>query len=156
MNLTLLVKESFSYSYSLSVELKPGFNLLSWCEESALTNSDDYESRFASPTTPSFSLLLCCLGMSLTFCPKDPTDIDSPYVTSPDFHPTPYQLADYPHPPFITVVSSAGSVPSLYLLAKLAGGGRGLMFERMGGYAMESTLTNITLHSIANKLSPKY
>jgi hypothetical protein len=123
LTLTLQIRESFTYSYSLTVELKPGFNILSWCDEAILVNSDDYETRFASPTIPSFSLLLCCMGMSLTFSPKDPTDLDSPYVSSPDLHPTPYKLAEHPYPPVLTVLSSSGSVPSLYLLAKLAGGG---------------------------------
>jgi hypothetical protein len=130
--------------------------MLSWCNESVLVNDDDYEVRFASPTTPSFSLLLCCMGMSLTFCPLDPNDIDSPYVTSLDNHPTPYQLNDHPYPPTITVLSALGTVPSLYLLAKLAGGGRGLMFEKMTGYEMDPTLTKVTFHSISNKLTPKY
>jgi hypothetical protein len=154
LTLPLLVRESFTYSYGLSVELKPGFNMLSWCDEAVLVNSDDYETRFASPTIPSFSLLLCCMGMSLTFTPKDPTDLDSPYVTSPNFYPTPYQLAEHPYPPVLTVLSSIGTVPSLYLLAKLAGGGRGLIFERIAGFAMDNSLTKVTFHSLSNKLSP--
>jgi hypothetical protein len=154
LTLPLLVRESFTYSYGLSVELKPGFNMLSWCDEAVLVNSDDYETRFTSPTIPSFSLLLCCMGMSLTFTPKDPTDLDSPYVTSPNFHPTPYKLAEYPYPPVLTVLSSIGTVPSLYLLAKLAGGGRGLIFERIAGFAMDNSLTKVTFHSLSNKLSP--
>jgi hypothetical protein len=96
------------------------------------------------------------MGMSLTFSPKDPMDLDSPYVTSPDFHPTPYQLAEHPYPPVLTVLSSTGSVPSLYLLAKLAGGGRGLIFERIAGLAMDNSLTKVTFHSLSNKLSPIY
>jgi hypothetical protein len=155
MTLTLSVRDSYTYSYSLTVDLKPGFNMLSWCNESVLVNSDDYETRFSSPTIPSFSLLLCCLGMSLTFSPKDPTDLDSPYVTSPNFHPTPYKLGEHPYPPVLTVLSSAGSVPSLYLLAKLAGGGRGLIFERIAGLAMDDSLNKVTYHSISNKLSSK-
>ena len=122
LTLTLVVRESFTYSYSLLVELKPGFNMLSWCNEAILVNSDDYETRFTSPTIPSFSPLLCCMGMSLTFCPKDPTDLDSPYVPSHDFHPTPYQLAEHPYPPAITVLSKAGSVPYTYS-QNLQGGG---------------------------------
>jgi hypothetical protein len=94
--------------------------------------------------------------MSLTFRPKDPNDIDSPYETSPEYQPTPYQLADYPYPPALTVLSDVGTVPSLYLLAKVAGGGRGLMFERLAGYAMDDSLMKVTFHSISNKLSPKY
>ncbi len=155
MTLTLSVRESYTYSYSLTVDLKPGFNMLSWCNESVLVNGDDFETRFSSPTTPSFSLLLCCMGMSLTFRPKDPTDLDSPYVTSPDLHPTPYKLAEHPYPPTLTVLSSVGSVPSLYLLAKVAGGGRGLIYERIAGLAMDDALTKVTYHSLANKLSPK-
>jgi hypothetical protein len=128
--------------------------MLAWCKESVLVNDDDYEARFASPTTPSFSLFLCCTGMSLTFRPVNPQDIDSPYMTSPDFHPTPYQLSEHPYPPALTVLSGIGTVPSLYLLAKVAGGGRGLMFEKMVGYAMDETLSKVTFHSVSNKLSP--
>jgi hypothetical protein len=123
--LTLLVRDSFTYSYSLQVELNPGFNILSRCNESVLMNSDDYVTRFASPTTPSFSLLLCCMGMSLTFRPLDPNDIDSPYTTSPTHHLMPYRLTDHSYPPALTVLLSAGSVPSLYLLANVGGGGEG-------------------------------
>ncbi len=150
-----MVRESFSYSYSLEVKLNPGFNMLSWCKESILVNSDDYESRFTSPTTPSFSVLLCCLGMTLTFRPIDPLDIDSPYVTSPTFQPFPYQLSKHQYPPALTVLSDIGTVPSLYLLAKVAGGGKGLMFEKMVDYDMDNTLSKVTFHSISNKLSPK-
>jgi hypothetical protein len=94
--------------------------------------------------------------MSLTYRPKDPNDIDSPYVTLPEYYPTPYQIADYLYPPSLTVLSDIGTVPSLYLLAKVAGGGRGLMFEKMVEYAMDDSLTKVTFHSISNKLSPKY
>jgi hypothetical protein len=153
--MTLQIRESFTYSYSVQFELYPGFNILSWCKESVLVYSDDYESRFASPTTPSFSLLLCCMGMSLTFCPKDPNNIDSPYIPSPKHLPIAYQINDHPYPPALTVLSRSGTVPSLYLLAKVAGGGRGLLFERMVDYDMDDTLTNVTFHSLANKLTHK-
>jgi hypothetical protein len=120
--LTLQVRESSKYSYSLQVDLNPGFNILSWCRESVLVNGEDYEARFASPTTPSFSLILCCMGMSLTFRPKDPNDIDSPYITSPNYNPMPYKINEHIYPPSLTVLSAAGTVPSLYLLARVAGG----------------------------------
>jgi hypothetical protein len=129
--------------------------MLSWCRESVLVNGDDYEARFASPTTPSFSLILCCMGMSLTFCPLDPNNIDSPYVSSPDYNPMPYNLAEHSYPPALTVLSAAGTVPSLYLLSKVAGGGRGLMFERMVDLDMDDSLLQVTFHSISNRISPK-
>jgi hypothetical protein len=74
-------------------------------------------------TTPEFSLLLCCYGMALTYRPVDPLDPTSPYVTSPDYHPLSYQLREHVYPPSLTVLSDVGSVPSLLLLAKVAGGG---------------------------------
>ncbi len=82
-------------------------------------------------TTPEFSLLLCCKEMALTYRPVDPLDPTSPYVTSSNYHPLSYRLKDHVYPPSLTVLSDVGSVPSLLLLARVAGGGgRGLMFER--------------------------
>jgi hypothetical protein len=86
----------------------------------------------------------------------DPTNIDSPYVSSPTYNPSPYNLSEHSYPPALTVLSAAGTVPSLYLLAKVAGGGRGLMFERMVDLDMDDTLLQVTFHSISNRITPKY
>ncbi len=85
--LTLEIRESFTYSYAIKICLLPGFNILSWCQESVLAYGGDYKKRFAAPTTPSFTPLLCCLGMSLTYQPIVPDDLDSPYRTSPSYKP---------------------------------------------------------------------
>jgi hypothetical protein len=63
--------------------------------------------------------------MALTFQPADPSDPTSPYTTSPDLVPVAYQLRNHDYPPSLTVLSDVGSVPSLLLLAKVAGGGGG-------------------------------
>ncbi len=61
--------------------------------------------------------------MALTYRPVDPSDPDSPYATSPEFHPKTYKLKDHVYPPSLTVLSDVGSVPSLLLLARVVGGG---------------------------------
>jgi hypothetical protein len=103
-------------------------------------------------SNPEFALLLCCNGMALTYQPADPLDPASPYVTSPDLRPVAYQLRNHEYPPSLTVLSDVGSVPSLLLLAKVAGGGRGLLFGKMTGLAMDETLAKTTFHSLANNV----
>jgi hypothetical protein len=63
--------------------------------------------------------------MALTYCPSDPVDPCAPYITSPEYQPLSYQLKEHVYPPSLTVLSGVGSVPSLMLLAKVAGGGEG-------------------------------
>jgi hypothetical protein len=104
------------------------------------------------PTVPKFSLMLCCQGMALTFCLKNPADPTSPYVTSAQFHPQAYQLSDHDHPPSLTVLTESGSVPSLQLLARLAGGGGGVFLERETDLMLDATLATTTYHSLANKI----
>ncbi len=155
VDLNIKVKDSSTYSYLISVTLLPGFNFLSWCKESVLVNGGvigDLNKKTLDSTTPEFSLLLCCKGMALTYRPGDPRDPTSPYVTSPKYQPMAYNLKDHLYPPSLTVLSGMGSVPSLLLLARVAGGGRGLMFERMTGLVMDESLANITFHSLANKV----
>jgi hypothetical protein len=103
-------------------------------------------------TNPEFSLLLCCNGMALTFRPNNPNDPTSPYTTSSDLLPLAYQLRKHVYPPSLTVLSDVGSVPSLLLLAKVAGGGRGLLFERMTELVMDESLARVTFHSLANNV----
>jgi hypothetical protein len=90
--------------------------------------------------------------MALTYCLADPADPDSPYVSSPDYRPVAYQLKHHEYPPTLTVLSERGSVPSLMLLAMVAGGGRGLLFEKMVGLAMDESLIKVTFHSLANRI----
>ncbi len=126
VNLSIKVKDSATYSYLISVTLIPGFNFLSWCKESVLVNGGvigDGNNKVLGSTIPEFSLLLCCKGMSLTYRPRDPLDPTSPYVTSAKFHPMAYSLKEHLYPPSLTVLSDVGSVPSLLLLARVAGGG---------------------------------
>ena len=56
------------------------------------------------------------------------------------------------HPPHLTVVSQKGVVPTLYLLAKIAGGWEGLMFENISGMAVDMVLGKVTYHSLENRL----
>ncbi len=125
--LNIQVKDPTTYSYLLPVVLSPGFNLLSWCKESILA-----QGTYGGPSStgkqtkiPEFSLMLCCNGMALTYRPVDPSDPTSPYVASSGLLPQSYRLRDYVYPPSLTVLSGAGSVPSLQLLARVAGGGGG-------------------------------
>jgi hypothetical protein len=155
VDLNIKVKDSSTYSYLISATLLPGFNFLSWCKESVLVNGGvigDVNKKTLDSTTPEFSLLLCCKGMALTYRPDDPSDPTSPYVTSSKYHPMAYKLKDHLYPPSLTVLSGVGSVPSLLLLARVAGGGRGLMFERMTGLVMDESLAKTTFHSLANKV----
>jgi hypothetical protein len=150
LDLTLRVRDSETYAYLLTVALVPGFNLLSWCKDSVLRYGGEGEGEQAN--IPEFSLLFCCNGMSLTFQPSDPMDIDSPYTTAPHYKPFAYQLAKHKFPPSLTVLSKIGVVPSLLLLAKVAGGGRGLLFEKMTSLAMDDSLTKTTFHSLSNRI----
>ncbi len=126
VNLNIQVKDSATPPYLISVTLFPGFNFLSWCTESVLRQGGELERGIigrTKPSIPEFSILLCCKGMALTYRPVDPSDPDSPYATSPEFHPKSYKLKDHVFPPSLTVLSDVGSVPSLLLLARVAGGG---------------------------------
>jgi hypothetical protein len=125
VSLNIRVRDSTLHAYLITVELKPGFNLLAWCEESILEQSEIDANHETVSSIPRFSLLFCCNGMSLTFRPVNYSDIDSPYKTDPTYKPMSYQLNNKPYPPSITVLSKLGRVPSLLLLAKLAGGGEG-------------------------------
>jgi hypothetical protein len=128
VELNIQVKDSATYSYLLPVTLLPGFNFLSWCKESILVQGGELgweNAKAMKSATPEFSLLLCCKGMALTYRPVDPLDPTSPYVTSSDYFPTSYRLRDHVYPPSLTVLSDVGSVPSLLLLARVAGGGEG-------------------------------
>ncbi len=128
VTLNIQVKDSTTYTYLLPVMLSPGFNFLSWCRESVLVQGGvlDGTTKIAKqPTIPEFSLIMCCKGMALTYRPVDPSDPASPYLTSSDFHPQSYRLCDHAYPPSLTVLSDVGSVPSLQLLARVAGGGGG-------------------------------
>jgi hypothetical protein len=155
VNLDIKVNDSATYSYLISVPLLPGFNILSWCKESVLLDGGAIRvggNMAMNFTIPKFALLLCCKGMSLTYRPKNPLDPTSPYVTSTTFQPMAYILKDHPYPPSLTVLSDIGSVPSLLLLARVAGGGVGLMFERMTGLVMDGSLAKTTFHSLGNKV----
>jgi hypothetical protein len=126
VTLNIQVKDSATSSYLLPVMLFPGFNFLSWCKESVLVQGGVLEEETVNakqPTIPEFSLILCCKGMTLTYRPVDPLDPTSPYVASSKFHPLSYRLRDHVYPPSLTVLSDVGSVPSLQLLARVAGGG---------------------------------
>ena len=79
-------------------------------------------------------------------------DALSPYSTSPFFEPQPYQILAHSCPPSLTVLSDAGSVPSLYLLARVAGGGMGLRFGDLSGLEVSRTLEETTFHSLSNKV----
>jgi hypothetical protein len=61
-------------------------------------------------------------------------------------------MRKHDYPPSLTVLSDVGTVPSLLLLAKVAGGGRGLLFGRMTGLAMDESLSKVTFHSLANNV----
>jgi hypothetical protein len=152
VSLNLRVRDSTLSAYLITVELKPGFNLLAWCKESILEQSDLETNHDEASTIPRFSLLFCCNGMSLTFRPVDYYDIYSPYTTDPTYQPLSYQLNNKPYPPSITVLSNLGSVPSLFLLAKIAGGGRGVLFEKLTDLAIDDRLSHVTLHSLANRI----
>jgi hypothetical protein len=122
--LNIKVKDSATYTYLLSVDLKPGLNFLSWCSESVLVRGEDRgTTQPKGSNTPEFSLLLCCNRMALTYRLADPADPDSPYLTSPNYKPFAYQLKHHEYPPSLTVLSEGGSVPTLMLLAMVAGGG---------------------------------
>ncbi len=136
VTLNIQVRDSNDYSYLLTTQLLPGFNFLSWCRESVLAQGEGNLAQPMRSTNPEFSLLLCCNGMALTFQPVNPDDPSSPYTTSPDLLPLAYQLRKHDYPPSLTVLSDVGSVPSLLLLAKVAGGGRGLLFGRLTGLAL--------------------
>ncbi len=124
VKLNIKVRDSSTYSYLLSVDLKPGLNFLSWCSESVLVQGGDRgPTQPMGSNTPEFSLLLCCNGMALTYRPADPADPDSPYLTSPEYKPLAYQLKHHKYPPTLTVLSGRGSVPTLMLLAMVAEGG---------------------------------
>ncbi len=90
--------------------------------------------------------------MALTYQPVDPSDPTSPYMTNSGFLPQTYRLRDHTYPPSLTVLSGVGSVPSLQLLSRVAGGGVGLMFERETGLVMDGSLAKMTFHSLANKV----
>jgi hypothetical protein len=155
VTLNIQVNDPTNCTYLLPVLLSPGFNFLSWCKESVLVQGGvmgEKTDKADRPTVPKFSLMLCCKGMALTFCPKNPTDPTSPYITSAQFHPQAYQLSDHDHPPSLTVLTEAGSVPSLQLLARLAGGGVGIFFERETDLMLDATLATTTYHSLANKI----
>ncbi len=126
VTLNIQVKDPTTYTYLLPVMLSPGFNFLSWCKESVLVQGGvlgELTDRTKRPTVPEFSLIMCCKGMALTYRPVDPTDPASPYLTSTNLYPQSYQLRDHEYPPSLTVLTEVGSVPSLQLLARLAGGG---------------------------------
>jgi hypothetical protein len=139
----------------LPVLLSPGLNYLSWCKESVLVQGGvigEKPDKTDRPTVPLFSLMMCCKGMALTFCPENPLDPTSPYLTSTEFHPQAFQLREHEYPPSLTVLTESGSVPSLQLLARLAGGGLGVFLERETDLLLDATLTATTFHSIANKI----
>jgi hypothetical protein len=157
VDLNIQVTDSATPPYLIPVTLLPGFNFLSWCKESVLVRRGERERGMLGvgvmkTSVPEFSVLLCCKGMALTYRPVDPHDPASPYATSSQYHPKSYRLKDYLLPPSLTVLSNVGSVPSLLLLARVAGGGRGLMFERMTGLMMDGSLLKTTFHSLANKV----
>ena len=155
VTLNIRVKDSATDPYLLSVTLLPGFNFLSWCKESVLAHGGEMGSDNVGnkqSAVPEFSVLFCCKGMSLTYRPVDPLDLTSPYTTSPEYTPTSYRLRGHVCPPSLTVLSDVGSVPTLSLLARVAGGGRGLLFEKMTGLVMDNFLSKTTFHSLANKV----
>jgi hypothetical protein len=71
--------------------------------------------------------------MALIHQQADSTDIDSPHITTPMFCPKAYQLRDHPYLQSLTVLSTRVNAPSLFLLIKLVGEGKSLIFERMLG-----------------------
>jgi hypothetical protein len=151
VTLNMRIEDSRMYSYLLSTTLKPGLNLLAWCKESILEYGGEGVNQDRTSSTPRFSLLFCCNGMSLMFRPVDLLDVDSPYKADPNHKPLYYQIQGTAFPPSMTVLSNLGTVPSL-LFAKLAAGGEGILFERVTGLAMDNRLAKTTFHSLANRI----
>ena len=128
----LTVHDSPVYQYSLSIEMRKGLNILSWCDETMLNHKDDYVARFAK-NTPVFEINYNNIGFNLTTEFKEnKSDEGSTYLHRPELGPVLHPLMtvmDQPVPPFLTIISPPGTVPSLYLLAKVAGGRDGLFHE---------------------------
>jgi hypothetical protein len=148
--LRLVVHDSLRYKYVVIATLNPGTNFISWCDETILAHESDYIARFSNKT-PWFSVSMDNLGMALT-CHLSDAHSGSAYVASPESAPVMYRLRGQPVPPSITIVSQKGTVPSLYLLAKMAGGREGLMFEYISGLGVSLALGKVTYHSLENRL----
>jgi hypothetical protein len=113
-----LLSPTPGYVYKLIVQLKEGFNTLSWCVHSPLTYREGAKTtRFPTLHMP---------GMDghdqKTYKLKiDLTSSRLTHMRLPDSFPSPYLLGRPGPPPFLSTHFPTGYVPSLVFLASLAG-----------------------------------
>jgi hypothetical protein len=136
-----------SYSYSISITLRPGLNHVAWCASAPITFSPSMRlfpyhcpNIWLLPTNPSTVIQYFTL--------TDPTSSDLPYTPSPYLYASPYSLSSTPHPPSLGLVFSR--VPSLIRLSQLAAGAAGLLHPAVS--RIHPALSTITFHPIQTSL----
>jgi hypothetical protein len=136
-----------SYSYSVSITLRPGLNHVAWCASAPITFSSSM--RHFPYHRPNIWLLptnSCTYIQYFTL--TDPTSPGLPYIPSPYLFASPYSLPSTPHPPSLGLVFSR--VPSLIRLSQLAAGAVVLLHPAVS--RIHPALSSVTFHSIQTSL----
>jgi hypothetical protein len=136
-----------SYSYSVSITLRPGLNHVAWCASAPITFSSSM--RLFPYHRPNIWLLPTNSSTYIQYFTL--TGSTSPglhYTPSPYLFASPYSFPSTPHPPSLGLVFSR--VPSLIRLSQLAAGAVGLFHPAVS--RIHPALSSVTFHPIQTSL----
>jgi hypothetical protein len=136
-----------SYSYGISITLRPGINHVAWCASAPITFSSSM--RYFPYHRPNIWLLPTDPSTYIQYLTQiDPASPSSPYIPSPYLFASPYPLPSTPYPPSLGLVFSR--VPSLIRLSQLAAGATGLYHPAVS--RIHPALSMVTFHPIHTSL----
>ncbi len=136
-----------SYSYVISVTLRPGINHVAWCASAPITFSSSM--RYFPYHRPNIWILPTDPSTYIQYLTQtDPASPSSPYIPSPYLFASPYPLPSTPYPPSLGLVFSR--VPSLIRLSQLAAGATGLYHPAVS--RIHPALSMVTFHPIYTSL----